>query len=598
MSLEEKNQKEKKVIEDIFEFISTFRVDSKENIDTYFDYFRELFRIEMDFYGEKYSSLNLKENDLNLDFVYMDVWGTRNIPAVYKPKEAHDGLESIEFNTHMRLFDAAFSVIDEQRVEATKVLISTLFHEMRHHRQRELMRMGYPSIFTLRYIKEVIMHEDLALYYMNHDRIGIEADAITTALTQDELFDTNADKYRILGSIEVDKELAYLLTPDRGVVDRDTYFDIKADREIKKMGSIRGHWAYKTLSLEYNDDATPKRLSALISDYIEKLKEIETNVEDKEERRTLLKDLKELYFSLFNKRLLNNNKFEFLNAIKDHGNDVMTQLLEELNYFNATDKNKKSELLKSKLLAHEEKNDVEDRFDLNNGYIANPFDNFKKAISTFDFIDCLNIHAAPSVLYFLRSKVFTQYLPPQGYFVTKLGNKMSIEDYINNLLVPALSDRWYIEAAFDQTNLDLLDENFIPTYQMEINFCYETINKDYQRKNNKIKEYYKLLDETALYGYPAGLLESMETVTLLCERDKDAIEEFYFNAPKQGQHFDPSDYTWVNDLINASIALSQDPILNPGRVNYYSRLMKIEQIRYIIKCVEDYNTKLIEGMNL
>lgn len=226
--------------------------------------------------------------------------------------------------------------LNEARLERNNTSIAflaneiiTVFHELQHARQMDMVRSGISSKEILQFAKESALLE-LAnrnnslsyfgeYYEKNHDVLFIEnnANAISVAMFFDVI--KNNIKMNTLYINELTKKLntniAYSLNPEI----QDMCDDIIEPYIDSNLLTV-----YPILQKEYNMDGTRKSSKQLVSGLVSELDEISKNKHlDETEKCVRIKDCNEMYYEVIYKAIKRENpSLEDIEALNEiYGND-------------------------------------------------------------------------------------------------------------------------------------------------------------------------------------------------------------------------------------------------------------------------------------
>ena len=577
LSLKEKINRQRKIIDGLFHTV-VGQLLSKEQLIEYVKKCVEiLFKLEI-----RYYKLDTGNRHPNIELQFFA--DKRAAPGYFRKRNEILNIPyTININEEFD-FDDLFSEKVGARIFACRDILLTLFHEFKHLRQRLAIDTGICSYYNLRNAKEELVHSNniKSFYKYNHNRYAMEADADYSSF---ESLVHNGNKDSDITSLlelrRAQREVSFILT-DKGIVNRDKYIDEQTDKIMESMGILVFVDGEKLLKYEYDSNCNPISFSDLIKNNGRTIMVNSFLIPSMgvEVSKPIEKDIKSLYFYLFNKKILSGDKIELIEAILEHGEDKILELLNELYIYNRNERNRKNKLVKESTDYFLKNNPyVGLRFEMNNGYIADPKKQFKAAISTEDFVTHqLGIkNEDPRIVEFLNHDNFKEMLPIQGYFVDNSGKKVSIKDYVHNILIPALKkieidpDKDFI-AKYTEAYYGSIDEYFITGAEMSSNYAYTQINKDYQEQMAAIEEYRKLIESKLYKQYNHTLLSNMKSVIDIVKHEK-LPKGFSTETTNGVMKTYEEQRELYQTLIEASKVLSKDMLLNPEGMNYHKKLL-------------------------
>ena len=580
MTINEKCNRQKEIIDEVFASLKKVPLLRGEYINFLKSCLSRILKIELEYY-------DLPEDTALVDFesVKNADWSSclrKN--RIYEQDDVKFQTPVIITNMKNSLFKDIFSLSKYRRLYSAKIMMSSFFHEIDHLRQHLLSVAGYVSYQQFRYAKETIVLSNSKtrkeLYNPNHDSFSIEAEANYNMRSQSTILGVKNPRLHSLNSYKSIKESSTIVTLDEGITDRDTYLDKAADKIINSDGTPHILWTSKILLKEYNIDGTPIRFSDLIRNYNNDIADIKNQKIDKDTRKVLLADLKQFYLELFNKKIRQGDRFELLEAVNTYGDKYIKALLNDLSIYNLSEKKRKLALVKTKLADDRKSTDYIDQYyQFNNGFIANPFDYYQTGISTDELIDRLNLdNVSMGIRIFLASPDFLNFLPIYGYFLQRDGTKITVLYYIEHILIPKLQGRPFRD--FKYINLSIIMTTFLPVYEIEAKANLENINRKYQKLNSSITntldlEIFKNTDDSVKKRYNIGFINDMDLVHRIVNGDESAIINFEAYYQAQG-----NDY--YERIKKAALCLKYDTYFNPRGKDYLLLFNINPKIRVIL----------------
>ena len=609
ISLEEKRERQRKIINELFKYIGDEIYHSEEFIQ---DKLREIFKVEMDYYGIKALQDNEDDDEIVLDFEYNSKDTTsyfgENVNIGFDGWYHYD-YPRIVLNTASREYKEMFSSNSYKRCNGLCSLLLSLFHEMRHKRQVSMMRSDISNPFNLRYAKEEIcLHENHILIEMNHDRLSVETDADIFSYTEgSEFLELDENDVKYIDIVREMKESELLIVPNYGIVSRDFFMDLYAEFLIAHSRRSLYTGYYTILNKEFKKNGSPRRLGELIRNYKRELKEVEKKDIDAESKKTLISDIKAMYYSLFIKKVIQKNPFEIYEAVRLNGNDTVTEILHELKVYNIHERKRKADSIRNKLKLRLSLGEEKEEYNLAQGNMGYIIDKESGQICEVDdYIRSLFIDIPYTDAYELSGNAdFLLNLPVQGHYILKNGSKISVKDFLNEYAFPNLKGQ-STESMLERYN-KIVKEFTKPQFENDALTNYEINNRQYQDLNRKIDEilnsrivkdskYVKIIASS----YSKKLLSYYEMVKKFCKGEPRVINYFdgkpFVIPVKPYKKFFPDQKIKINELLSAAMMLTHDNIFNPGGINYHQMLSNNEQFKIIVNQLKEYDESVSKGL--
>ena len=569
MTLTEKNEKQRKVINEMFAFLDRYNSDHQYVINFIASKVKRLFKIEMDYLG--YSCLNERSVFNQVEIKIAPIFMASAAAFSYsKPTASQKEVPLIEINTNMD-FKELNDWKKEIRIDACRSIINSLFHEMKHLKQHFEYSSGMFNLHNLKLAREEYLKDEKGRYFyvINHNFFIFELEAIDEALrSQADLDIITQSSREKMNLFRPNQDVFFILSRTKGFVDRDGYVADEIEELAVRAKNIANTREYRFLQKEYHDDGTPIRLAELINNCAADIEEIERSQIEDHQKEILINDLKEMYNELYRTRLVKNNRFEMVDAINIHGKDKVKEILEQVETYVKTEKRRKINVIKAKLEQVKRSKLDKNYFIDNRGFMLNPVKRFSFKLFRKNDLHLLELSTGNEMLdRFLKLDRFFDRLPTQGYFVTKEGSKMSIHDFVHNILVPELEK---VEPDFDKYEeiyLRLEKEHFISSYEMDAATCFETANKEYQKNSKALKLDYDLLQED-IPSFSSFELAVLEKVANICDEGDRAIDK-YLQSEDEGYDKEVR-IKRVDVLLKAALKLNTCEMLNPQNKNYYN----------------------------
>lgn len=603
--IKEKCELQEQIIDELFSSLSNSKPKNNSYFNSYFNKkIEEIFKLEVEYLGLNYKSPKNRKNDVELFFESMpDSKEKGSFKINVKNKHC------LYINTAVDGFKKIKSSNQIERLDGLKSILKTLFHELRHLKHYLLIKANISSKFVLRNAKEFILASSDAenycrIYKENHDNFAIEADAdyISSCKRNDLIskFSDIKDKYRINIS-KSNRDINRLVVNDQ-LVDRDLFIDRIIDDLILNKKKSKLFEDYPVLLKEYNKDFTKKTIVELMINMNKEIEDI-MQISDIETADMMLSETTEFYYELIYKRIKLNDPFELYDAIKLYGNEEIMYLCENINTYFNKDKKMKLSLLKDKYESERDLyKDSAFPFNKNDGKIIVNKNGVTSLVDVNDYIS-KNVPKYDKTFLniFFRSEAFKHRIPKDGTFVLKNGVKMSLPQFINNIVIPELrksNSKLTIVSDFDAICLKTLK----PFYEVDfINEC-QSVNSEFQKKDSVINSTMdsKILKDENI----TDLDESIEMMRMIRNIDSDdvmnKIEEFmlvYLENDNEDYYyvFTKNQLDYYNNLIHIARILTNSEIFNPNKIDYSKKLFENDSFKNIKYNVENYYSLLESG---
>ena len=609
MTLKEKKEKQRKIFDEIYESVKV-RPTDPNFINVYlYNKIEEILKIELEYYDlnnvDDKEKLKLQFDHGGFDadwagkFVSNNIYSREKYARVYNPQ--------IKLNIDIETYVDIIGDNKKWRLSASKTVLSDLFHEIKHYRQSLMAHSGYSSPLNLRIAREkACIVFNRREYGNNHDRFYIEADAEISALS-------NMNPIRKLSHKDVitkkrhmhNRDLSILLIPEYGFVERDSFIadDTQLGFAERKLGGLL--LFYPVLGKEYNMDCMPKRLYELMKAYESEILDAE-KIEDPIKKREITKDIHDMYFELFARRIMKGSYFELAEAIRMCGYYEVKQMLADLRVFNKNEKNRKNELIDERVnfdfkvlndTVSDDNGDISLDIDAylykNAGYIYGSKKR-KRAIKTDKYMESLNFDKSnPAIAAFLTTDWFLKHLPANGYYVFKNGKKVSIEEFINKYLINYLNDPEIRASEYKMYFIDYVINKLKPTCEVVGMFLYEEINRQYQLLDNKINDCYNSIfiqdqdfNDQINDRYILEMIDTMALIERVCMGEDNLFTYFQITHYEPDiSYFESALYpdeveAKLNKLLEYATKMNTYEEFNPKGINY-SWMLKHKQKKLI-----------------
>ena len=604
ISLEEKIAKQRHIVNELFFSLIDVPKNKKQYVNYFQNQIKELFKIEMDYYGIPCLQEDSTKNKIELQFIRgkkSDRFSARllNNTRINEDGSIIRSTPKLIINTtpyFKYLFDQSYKA----RMKSCKMIIIDLFHEIRHLRQFAMYIEGVSNYDALKSAKESylfnckFLHPDF--YNANHDNFTAETDADYYSFQTLEdigigLEYTNYNKT----IVEAEREFSTIVSPFIGLLDRDVCVHAMFD----SLMSLEKKYSYfldkPILQKEYNLVGVPLRLGDLITNFKREIKSIEKSDFKDEQKKILISDTTKMYYELFIRRLVYQDNFELYEAISIHGKEVINDILSKLQSYNARQKNIKADAVRTKT-TEIEKLYFEGKWKrvANRGFIANPNNDFQDAIYVREFMNKIKLGKLPcKLVFFLMSVKFLSELPLEGYYLFRDGRKVSIEDFLKKYLLPVLKETKPSNYYFA---FQIVRDSYCePAFKANAAFCYEQINKKYQTVDTKISKIASIdvltgkSDFKSIYDWDTA--HFMELAKKMADGDMAAYGQIFggviiedFDLPHA--QFKLEHVRRFEKMLSYAEMLTNDTIFNPEGVNYKEKLLSDLTYKKYVKEIE------------
>ena len=612
MTLQEKIEIQKYLASELFHLSGIKKINEGDREGNFFyEIMRKLFRVEMDYLGLKCFQKNPNNDDVKLEFVFEKNSGSAGSFSIDGEFDKNGGfvLEKpvIKINLGCELRDVLFGDFAELRVSAVYEMVDTLFHEIQHYRQYLLIQSGISNRESLRHAREeIFLRAFYKVYRINHDDFYGEADAQEYSHLfrkyyfkgESNLLSKEVD-YR-LEMFAATKEVAFILLPFKGYLDRDIGLGQQSDFIMKNNKNNRKFLEiFPILKKVYYPDGSKKSFSELITNYFKEIEDAKRNITDDDLKSSILDDTKKMYFELFNEIILSNNRVEIYEAVLNHGTQLVNQLLDELDLYNVMERTSKISALKRKLAKQSSKLADYNYLHGNNGLIDDPEDlgAGAKVLQVQAYAAVLSTRSIArgidmKICAFFMTKGYYELLPVEGYYALKSGQKISIDKFTDECVIPRLEK--VDEKEYVSELKKLLIDVTKPSCEVEYLFGCEKVNKDYQTKNNR---YFELKSIPFLAGalkpefkkkFNQNVINMMNLLLPICRYEKGAtafLEVLGDYSPEQCE--------LIDGIVEAANLLTNEKSLNPSGLDYNARLRRNDQF---MLCLQKRNNQSERGV--
>ena len=600
MTLSEKNERQKVVVRDMFSFVIEKKENTPQNLRLFEEKIEELFNIEMEYYGAKVTTLD-GDGDIYIDFPPDN---NKNDIASFENSGTFMG-KYFPAAIHVKITKTFLEIFNDNpiyRIQSCGILIYLLFHEMRHFRQYELAESNVCSYSNLQNAKELLVQkfENGLFYAVNHNRFTYEADARVMGQYSANDIGVNLNVPYLIAEAKADREISFVLTQKDGIVDKHRFIQILTEGLVSGAPNLHSFQFYGMLSKVFNDDCTPKTLSQIFATYNEELHKIEPHIYGADVSKGLIDDVNEMFYSIFLDRLLFSDTFELYHAAKDHGCYEIYWFLNHIWDYNLKQRNKKQNLIEDRLNAFKSGGTSVIHTEKNCGFVADPTNDFQSSINVLELVDKLGLsHEDSRINDFLRSDDFTCRLPIHGFFISKLGNALSIKDFTNDILIPKLEVIIDRPEEFNSLYLDTLKEKVVSSCEMDCSVCRLLLRQETETNMELIMEYEELVDNNTFEEYNPSIVDGMELVHMICDKKVSPLNEFnklvVRKENESEKEFLARRVEWINSLSTYAVTLNSDELFNRSHKDYVTLLNNNDEFRSLNESVNnEYNAYLKE----
>ena len=610
ITLREKKERQRIIINELFASLEEVPIDQDEYLENFFyGKIKELFKIELDYYGVKCLQENPEDNEMEISFKYEDddvKWSASFDKKVIVGSDHYQehGTQGIRFNTNSRAYKELFFEDKEKRLTACRYIIFTLFHELEHYRQNELCRSGISSYAALKYAKDDLflsIHNDV--YYDNHDRMASEADSHYYARKEyNGIIPLDKFEYNNMIVQLCNREMQNIAVEGIGLVERDNYIRACVDYYLTKEQYAGNLMYYPILAKEYNENCTPKSITDLITNFYVEIDKVNRTVKNPRTRNILIRDIKSLYFEILNTKVRENDRFELYEAIKFHGQDTIQKTFNDLRLYNINEKKRKIGIVNKKQQAYKKMLTYYTYTGSNPEYIINPFKKGNEVTKASDFASfisfdfrVLSSRIRDRLQELFKSEQFIYRIPVYGHYVLKNGEKISIMDFLYQYAIPLL-ERCKNEDDLFKKYMEIAMEYLKPYCEVDAAYSLKAVNKqykEYDKKVNNILSSSLVNDPKELNrlntSYNEIILYRMKYVKMICNKEvsiySDPCDESVSDKTIIVNHLNGPIFM-LSQLMNAAQLLSTDLSLNPNKINYYEKLNNHKKIKDIKKEME------------
>ena len=598
--LDDKINIQEKIIDEMFSQAITNPPKDNSFINGYFcKKLEELFRIEIESLGLKYIKRDSRKNTVNLNFLYEK---NDKTAGFFRYLDSTPTISMYVLNTN---FYGLLSNDASTRIKALKNILKTLFHELRHLKQYLLTQQNISNKNVLRNAKEFLVStylpkEYASLYNDNHDNFAIEADAImkstsrVNALTKGDYFYTSDSFKLIINEANRDyNELEF----NNKVFNRDLFVSNAIDNKIQNDPNHRCFELMPILLKEYNEDGTKKSITELIKNMKNEIDDT-IYIIDEEDRNLLVNDIKEFYYELIYNRLVDNDTFELYEATKDFSKEEVIKIINEIKVYFNSEKKRTIKLLKDKTNAEIEKNkdiSTHQHPNFNKGSIK--YDNLNNTdlLTVEDYIKKLPKPEKDSnKSYLYNTKVFKAKLPNYGYYYLKDNTKISVNAFIDNIFLKEY-EKLHVKSNIGLRYSQILYKYVKSPIETEYLINCERINASAQAKesvlNNTLKSPVLTKESVRIDKSVFNLMkiikdiENPNVLNNICNIMLTTLEAYDDDFC---YIFDYNQISYFEMLNKVAKLLNNNALLNPKKIDYYSKFRSNQVIKGIDNELKKY----------
>lgn len=332
--------KEKNIVDKILSYVSEHKIVFES--DEYYDFvmlLEELFEVDASIYDIRYVRGRL-DNEVSFNVRKLKTDETsglcyNNITLNSEGRFIRDNVE-IVVNNNTHYFSELESDFPEYRVKGAKKIIKTVFHELTHLYQLKSFVTHLSNGRALRNAKEFIFIEgrygSSQIYKKNHNSFAIENEADYNAHMRFEyLIDDNYDKRRKIECLS--KYYSSDLVINRGnrkiAVSRDDLINQYVDFMVVSKKSKYLLMKYPILQKEYTFECKRKTFEELALKYLSEINNVtRDNSINSSKKSSLIRDIKEMYFSLFQRSIMTSTREEMDRVISILGVETFEEMID------------------------------------------------------------------------------------------------------------------------------------------------------------------------------------------------------------------------------------------------------------------------------
>ena len=354
------------------------------------------------------------------------------------------GTVDIVVNPNTHYFEELMSDRSELRQHAAKKVIKTVYHEFAHFLQSKSFVTHLSNERALRSAKEFIYIEGrygtYRIYDDNHDNFAIENDAdLHSQMRFSYVLDDSYDFKRKLGCLSKYYSSDLLIRDgDRKLlVSRDDIINNYVDYLIVKKKMKFLLMKYPILQKEYTFQCKRKTFVELAYKYDSEIRSLSSDLKlDDDKRKSLISDTKDMYFSLFNRAIVNASKEEIDEVVNLLGIEFFEEVVEH----NIKTNNDEIELIYNYYFSRNKKASRYNHIGLNTkAYFACYEDDKTYTCSFSEMRKKINFDSyTPEE----RQKIdtyFIAHIPMCGYILSKNKELMLPQEFFEKYFLPNMS---------------------------------------------------------------------------------------------------------------------------------------------------------------
>lgn len=477
---EELNEESKKIIDEFFDYLKKRPLDvsKKRDRDYLINKLTELFNNEIKYYGFN--------DKIDLNFTPVDGYLAEfSYDRVLDDGEYKDIGYYVSISLDSSIVDGLTYNLGV-RIDALKLLIKSLNHELSHYRQFKMLTSNISSIDNLRFAKEFLFSDEgfeHNLYRKNHDSFSIEANADYMAYQRlsnilDYKFAESVSKCSIRMSDFISSEIRN----EYNNVDREKEIDRRVERILSDKNNRFLLQKFPILTREYGEDGKSKTLCSLVKNMYKEFSDIQKLNIGLKDKAKLIKDTTDMYYVLIYKRLEKNDAKEINDLITLIGENNFNNVLLNIKEYYRQDRIIKSNIFKRKA-------DIKKNLDGELNYLNRSdgiFSGIKikypngeyKIVDNEEYVKkYIRINTPDQRIKDLIIKYVFPRIPCEGVYLLKDGTKVLPNDFINSYLINGLKD---CNSLLDIINV--LKSLVLSSSESTLYFELERINSSYQEK--------------------------------------------------------------------------------------------------------------------
>lgn len=448
--------KEKEKIQEILAFVEKNKIIlGTSEYDSFYALLNDLVSLEAKVNDVDYSS----EEASSIHFIIMPLKSDSTSGLCYKNIYLNEdgrfvrGTVDIIVNTNTHYFEELMSDKPELRQHAVKKIIKTIYHEFAHFLQSKSFVTHLSNDRALRNAKEFIYiegrHGTNRIYNDNHDNFAIENDA--------DLHSQTRFSYVLDDCYDSKRKLSYLskyyssdlLIPDGDrnlIVSRDDVINNYVDYLIVKNKMKFLLMKYPVLQKEYTFQCKRKTFVELAYKYDSEIKSLLSDLKlEDDKRKSLIRDTKDMYFSLFNRTIVNTSKEEIEEVVKLLGIGFFEEVIEH----NIKTNNEEIELIHDYYFSRNNKSSKFNYIRLNTKAYFASYEGDKTYMCSFsEMRKKINFDSYTPEEQQKIDTYFIAHIPLCGYILSKNNELMLPQEFFKKYFLPNMKSLNSIDDFF------------------------------------------------------------------------------------------------------------------------------------------------------